>query len=88
MQDLHELERVQRRRSGEAVPAPISMDVNLNSDDSGSNAEPMSSQSDAPGTATLEVLAGAPPAAEDVTGGKPTSAEEFWPNEPTDYPQS
>ena len=36
LQAMNELERLQRRRNGEAVPAPINVDVNVNALDEGS----------------------------------------------------
>ena len=58
MQDMHELERLQRRHSGEAVPAPISVDVNLDSDEGDSKEELINSQSRTPGTAMPVASAG------------------------------
>ncbi len=84
MQDMHELERLQRRRSGEAVPAPISMDINLNPDEGDSRDEPISSPSRTPGTAMPAALAGTGPAVEQAPRGKWNSTEQFWPNEATD----
>ena len=84
MQDMHELERLQRRRSGEAVPAPISMDINLNPDEGNPMDEPINSPSRTPGTTMPDASAGTGPTVEQAAGDKRNSTGQFWPNEATD----
>lgn len=50
MQDLTALERLQRRRNGEAVPVPISVDVNVSGLETAGLTDPPNDLNDTPGT--------------------------------------
>lgn len=88
IQDFHELERLERRRSGESVPAPITMDVNLNPNEGDFETQAISSLgSTPPSTAMPDASGGTGPVADDSAGDKGKSTEEFLPNEATNGQQ-